>query len=134
MAKFTHGGRRKGAGRKSVFGQKTADKPIAMCFTPAGHRALRRLQRATKLSRNGVIGLLAAQFAPALVFTEDGVAYPHKGPEVLSIRLPRAIGQQLRAARKRTGKSYSDLGERLVRSFGPDCAFASQISAGDTNE
>lgn len=116
------GGFRENAGRKSAFPGKILDKPFAMDFTPAGRRALQRLTIRTGLSRNDVIGHLAMKFADRLKFDVDdypGVVFLGKlAKDVLTIRVDRAVGAKLEAARTRTGKSYSDIGEALVRWFG----------------
>jgi hypothetical protein len=113
----SHGGHRKGAGRKSIFGVKAVAKPFAMDFTPGGRRRLQVLCRRHKLSRNAVLGTLALQFADRLTF-DVPQPFPNKAQAVLSIRVPRAAAAQLNAARKRTKHSYSDLGEALVQWFG----------------
>jgi hypothetical protein len=38
----------------------------------------------------------------------------------MSIRVPKDAGDRLRAAQKRTGKSFSDIGEALVTWYGDD--------------
>lgn len=113
------GGYRENAGRKSAFPGKILDKPFFMDFTPKGRRELQHLVTRTGLSRNDVIGHLALRHADDLAFEEEGVAFPGKMAEdVMSIRLDRQAGAKLAAARVRTGKSYSDLGEALIRWFG----------------
>lgn len=114
----THGGARTGAGRKSVFGKKAVAKPFAMDLTPEGRQALFALCARTGLSRNGVVGVLALQFADVLGFPEEGVVYPDKAQDVISIRVPKDAASKLRAARRRTGKGFSDIGEALIRQFG----------------
>jgi hypothetical protein len=90
-----------------------------MDFTPRGHRALHALTVRRRLSRNDVIAHLAKQHADDLVFEADGVVFPGKAAEgVLTIRVDREAGAKLRAAKARTKKSYSDIGEALVRWFG----------------
>lgn len=112
------GGYRENAGRKSAFA-KTVDKPFAMDFTPDGRRELQRLVKRTRLSRNNVLSHLAIQHAHRLEFDDvPGTVYPGKSQDVLSIRVSPMAAVRLRAARARTGKSYSDLGEALVRRFG----------------
>ena len=117
-----HGGARAGAGRKSIFGTTALPKPFPMDFTLDGRRELDALAQRHGLSRNGVIGLLALQFADDVVFTEDA-PYPTKARSVLSIRVPRDAGAKLAAARVRTGHGYSDIGEALVRQFGRRAKF-----------
>jgi hypothetical protein len=119
----THGGVRAGAGRKSIFGAKALRKPYAMDFTPQGRKALATLERRTKLSRNAIIGSLALQFADALVFDGDTPFPGKQGSAVLSIRVPPEAGAKLAAARVRTGCSYSDIGEALVRWYGRAATF-----------
>ena len=114
-----HGGARPGSGPKTIFGgSKALTKPIAMDFTPRGRRELARLVKRTGLSRNAVIGWLALRHADALSYT-DAMVFPGKARDVLSIRLPREAAAKLAAARVRTGRSYSDIGEALVRGYGP---------------
>jgi hypothetical protein len=113
---MTRGGVREGAGRKSAFPGKVLGKNFGMDFTPAGRKALDRLQAATGLSRNDILAHLALRHAHDLVF--DG-----KAQSVLSIRLPADAGDALRAAHMRTGKGYSDLGEALVTRYGPEAVF-----------
>lgn len=120
--KAQHGGARAGAGRKSVFASKELEKPFAMAFSPAGLRELRRVVSRTGLSRNGVIGVLALQHADALTFA-DRAPFPQKAAAPFSIRVPRDAGAKLAAARVRTGHSYSDIGEALVRWFARHTAF-----------
>ena len=117
-----HGGARANAGRRSVFRGIEA-KPFAMDFTPAGRKALDRVCKRTKLSRNDVLAHLTAEYATDLHFAEAGVVYPGKAQEVLAIRMPTVQGDVLRAARERTGKSYSDIGEALVCQFGRGATF-----------
>ncbi len=66
-----------------------------------------------------MIGLLAIRYGPSLEFEEAGVAYPGKAQAVLAIRLPREAVKALKTAHRRTGKSFSDIGERLVRECAP---------------
>lgn len=113
-----HGGARAGAGRKSVFAAKALSKPFAMDFTPAGRARLDALVDRTGLSRNAVIATLALQFGDDVVFTDGVRPYPAKARTVLSIRMPRDAAAKLAAARIRTGRSYSDVGEELVTTFG----------------
>jgi hypothetical protein len=120
--KAQHGGARDGAGRKSVFGVKAVDKPFAMDFTEKGRKALASLTRRTKLSRNAVVGVLALAHADTLTFTDDDV-FPDKAQEVLSIRVPPKAAAKLRAARARTDRSYSDIGEALVLRYGARTKF-----------
>lgn len=116
------GGARPNAGRKSAFPGLDL-KPFAMDFTPAGLRALRELERATRLSRNNILAHLTAEHAAELAFDGDDVVYPGKAQRVLTIRMPAREGQLLREARARTGKSYSDLGEALVLRYGRRTTF-----------
>jgi hypothetical protein len=118
-----HGGARDGAGRKSLFRTKALEKPFAMDFTPTGRRALDALVRRTGLSRNAVIGVLALRYADRVVFFDGPSPYPDKARSVLSIRVPREAGAKLAAARVRTGRGYSDIGEALVRQFGDKVTF-----------
>ena len=111
------GGARVGAGRKSAFPDKIIDRPFPMDFTPAGRVELEKITKRTGLSRNDVIAHLAIKHA-GLKFSADGVAYPGKAQNVLSIRVPAYVGTILRTIHRRTGKSYSDIGEALVRQFG----------------
>ena len=57
------------------------------------------------------------------VFDEDGTVYPGKAQNVLAIRMPAREAELLKEARARTGKGYSDLGEALVRRYGPTAEF-----------
>lgn len=116
------GGFRENAGRKSAFPGKVLDKPFAMDFTPHGRKALAALTSRSGLSRNDVIAHLT-KYLPELEqrpeFQEKGVVFPGKlAADVLSIRVPKDVAAQLSATRWRTGKSYSDIGEGLVRWFG----------------
>lgn len=122
MTTQAHGGARLGAGRKSVFKAKALEKPFAMDFTPRGRRALDAIVRRTGLSRNAVIGTLALRFADRVAFTDDQ-PYPDKARKVLSIRVPPTAGAKLAAARVRTGHSYSDIGEALVRQYGDEASY-----------
>lgn len=116
---MARGGVRDGAGRKSAFPHKVLDQPFGMDFTPDGHRALRQLQAKTGLSQSDVLAHLVERHASMLTFTMEGVAFPGKLAEnILRIRLPEHLGDALRAAQTRTGKSFSDLGEALVRWYG----------------
>jgi len=126
-----HGGARPGAGRKSIFGAKALDKPFAMDFTPGGRRVLDALVRRTGLSRNAVLAVLALRHADALVF-EERDPFPDKAREVLSIRVPPEPGAKLAAARVRTGHSYSDIGEALVRWHGAAAKFPTAGSSTKT--
>jgi hypothetical protein len=123
-----HGGARAGAGRKSVFTSKALAKPFAMDFTPAGRRALSALVKHTGLSRNSVIAVLALQHADHVAFAV-AAPYPDKARQVLSIRVPREAGAKLAAARVRTGHSYSDIGEELVREFAERTKFPARRGA-----
>jgi len=112
------GGYREGAGRKSAYPGKT--RSFAMDFTPAGRHALKALVRRRGLSRNDVLAHLAIHYAEQLTFAAPGVVFPGKlAANVLTIRVPAAAGDKLTDARRRTGKSYSDIGEALVCWFGP---------------
>lgn len=131
----THGGARKGAGRKSIFGSTAVAKPFAMDFTPTGRRQLAQLVRRTRLSRNAVLAVLALNHADALAaaFKERAadvaVVFPDKARDVLSIRVPKPAAVKLRAAQRRTGRGYSDIGEALVRWFGPSATFPAPLRA-----
>lgn len=121
MAKSTVklGGARPGSGRKSAFPGKDLGRVFGMDFTPDGRKALRALERRTKLSRNDIMAHLALAHADELTFDVDGTVYPGKlAKNVMSIRLPPNAGEKLQAARERTGKGFSDIGEALVRLFG----------------
>lgn len=114
------GGYRAGAGRKSAFPGKVIEAPVYMDFTPEGHRQLRRIVQRTGLSRNDVIGHLAIKYADELNFEDDGVVFAGKrAKNVMAIRLDQNGLAKLKAAGERTGKSASDIGEALVRIFGP---------------
>lgn len=117
------GGYREDAGRKSAFPGKVLDKPFYMDLTPAGHKVLDTLTAREGLSRNDVFGHLAMKYLDRLEqrpeFQAPGVVFPGKqAAGVLSIRLDREAGARLTATRFRTGKSYSDIGEGLIRWFG----------------
>ena len=116
------GGKRAGAGRRSLFPGNDL-KPFAMDFTPAGRKVLDGICRRTKLSRNDVITYLVSEHGDALVLSAEGVVYPGKAQAVLTIRMPTIPGAVLMAAHARTGKSYSDIGEALVREYGPLAQF-----------
>jgi hypothetical protein len=45
----------------------------------------------------------------------------------LSIRVPKDAAAKLRAAHKRTGRSYSDIGEALVVWHGPTATFPAPL-------
>ncbi len=96
-----------------------------MDFTPAGRKALDRLCRRTKLSRNNVVAHLVAERGDVLTFDAAGVVYPGKAQSVCAIRMPACEGDLLKAVHARTGKSYSDIGEALVRQFGRSTTFPS---------
>lgn len=114
-----HGGRRAGAGRKSLYPGKVA-RPFAMDFTPAGRKVLRALVQRRRLSRNDVLAHLILHYADQLTFEAPGVVFPGKvAANVLTIRLPVPARDKLVRAHRRTGKSYSDIGEALVCWFGP---------------
>lgn len=121
-----HGGRRAGSGRPSIFGATALAKPYAMDFTAVGRKELARLVRRTGLSRNAVLAILALKHADALVFTAP-TPFPDKARNVLSIRVPPDAGAKLTAARIRTGYSYSDIGEALVRWYGASTRFPSRV-------
>lgn len=119
----TRGGYREEAGRKSAYPGVDL-KPFAMDLTPAGVRLLDKLCKRTGLTRNNVLAHLTNLYADRLAFPgQDGVLYAGKAQSVLSIRMPADIGAKLRAARQRTGKSYSDLGEALIRLYGETTEF-----------
>ncbi len=118
----TRGGLRPNAGRKTAFPGIEA-KPFAMDFTPVGLKRLRRLQRRHRLSRNNILAHLVACYAARLNFSAPGTVYPGKAQRVLAIRMPPAEAELLRSTRERTGKSYSDIGEALVRIYGEDASF-----------
>jgi hypothetical protein len=119
---MARGGARANAGRRSAFPGLDM-KPFAMDFTPGGRRALRRLEVRTQLSRNNILAHLTAEHAASLTFDEPGVVFAGKAQQVLTIRMPADVGQLLREARARTGKSYSDLGEALVLRYGSTTTF-----------
>ncbi len=117
--KTKRGGARPGSGRKSAFGTPER-KPFAMDFTPEGRRILDRICRRTKLSRNNVIAHLVRIYLSNLGGWLQPIGpYLRKAQSVLSIRIPADEGALLREARARFGKSYSDIGEALVRLYGP---------------
>lgn len=119
--KSQHGGARAGAGRPTVFDQKASDS-FSMVFTPAGHKVLDRLTRRTKLSRNAIIGTLAIEHGDALTFTEAD-RFRLKTAAVFAVRVPPAAASKLKAARRRTNRSYSDIGEMLVTRYARLTAF-----------
>lgn len=113
------GGYREGAGRKTIFPNKVLDRRFGMDFTPAGRAVLDALQARTGLSQNDILGHLVQRHATRLAFTEPGVVFRGKAASnVISIRLPADLADALTAAQARTGKSFSDLGEALVRWYG----------------
>jgi hypothetical protein len=119
-----HGGARDNAGRKSAYpGLDMQSFP--MQFTPPARRLLDALQARTGLSRNNILAHLTLCHVESLSVSadEDGVLFPGKGSDVLSIRMPADVGKRLRAAKARTGKSFSDLGEALVRQYGATTTF-----------
>jgi hypothetical protein len=122
MTTSARGGARAGAGRPSIFKAKALGKPFAMNFTPGGRRVLDALVRRTGLSRNAVLGVLALKHGDRLAF-DTANPFPDKVHLPLSIRVPPEAGAKLAAARVRTGRSYSDVGEALVRWFGADTPF-----------
>ena len=117
------GGYREGAGRKSAFPGKLIEKPFAMDFTPNGRRVLEGLTTRHGLSRNDVIAHLALKYADRLVFEEEGVVFPGKAQQVLSIRVTPEVAVKLTAVHDRTGKGYSDIGEALVTRFATEREF-----------
>lgn len=111
------GGARDNAGRKDAYGGKDA-APVSMVFTAAGERLLADTCERTGLSRNDVLTHLALKHARALSFKGDGVAFGGKEyARVRSIRVTTRARKLLDAARLRTGKSFSDLGESLLVRF-----------------
>lgn len=114
------GGARPGAGRKSAYPRKDLAHPFGMDFTPAGRQLLDQIRARTGLSRDDILAHLVDRHLTRLRFDgTHGCAYPGKlAANVLRIRLPRDLGDRLRDARRRTGKSYSDLGEALVTIYG----------------
>jgi hypothetical protein len=118
-----HGGARAGAGRKSIFADRAVPRAYPMALTRAGHEALAALTGQTGLSRNAILAVLVRRHAHHLALPEDGIIYRGKTPAVLSIRLPPSAAQRLEHARYRTGKSYSDIGEALVRRYGHVTSF-----------
>ncbi len=124
------GGARKGAGRKSAF-PGMVSKPFPMDFTPEGRARLEKITERTGLSRNNVLTFLALTFAHKLTFSalEPGTVYPGKAQQVLAIRVSAKAAAKLTAARDRTGKSYSDIGEALVRRYGRSASFPAPPSS-----
>jgi hypothetical protein len=119
-----HGGRRPGSGPKTAFPRKDLDRAFGMDFTPEGRRQLEALQRREALSRSDILAHLILTYADRLRFEAPGVAFPGKaGVNVMKIRLPKAVGRILRAAQRRTGKGYSDIGEALVTRYGETAVF-----------
>lgn len=111
------GGARENAGRKAAYGTK-APAPVPMVLTPEGEALLVAACACSGLSRNDVMTHLALRHARELRFSAPGVVYPGKAnSNVLSIRVTAKARLLLDAARKRTGKSYSDLGEALLEKF-----------------
>lgn len=111
------GGARENAGRKDAYGGKDA-APVAMVFTPQGDQIMVETCERTGLSRNDVLTHLALKHARALKFSVEGVVYRGKDYRaVRSIRVTQKARKLLDAARERTGKSYSDLGEALLVRF-----------------
>jgi len=103
---------------------------FTMAFTREGRRALAAIQARTGLSRNNIITHLVrahsaeASHASLLHRPQLAVLYPGKSrDEIMSIRMPASEGDTLRAMQDTTGKSYSDLGELLVRRFGSSTTF-----------
>jgi hypothetical protein len=119
------GGYRENAGRPSAFPGNTDEKPFYMDFTPAGYKVLDGLSKREGLSRNDLLAHLALRHADKLVsmkdFTVDGVVFPGKRAfNVMAIRLPKDAGAKIKRVGRDTQKSDSDIGEALVRWFGPD--------------
>lgn len=116
------GGKRPGSGRPAVYRDKT-DR-FTLKFTGDGWRALDALQRETALSRNDVMVALVLSGAGAVTFDRHPVAYtPKLESTVAEILLPAEAGALLREARARTGHSFSDVGEALVREHAEQTAF-----------
>ena len=126
------GGYRENAGRKLAVGDKLSDDALQMDFTPEGHKVLADLVAVSGLSRNQVLSHLAKTYAPRLEFPktrhDDGrqqhVHFTGKagGTDaglVMRIRMPQIAVDRIRAAQRRTKHGVSDIGEGLVRWFGP---------------
>ena len=120
----THGGRREGAGRRSLF-PHARRAIVYFDLTPAGRKLLAKVKRRARLSRNDLFAHLALEHADKLRFDDvPGVVFPGKANEnVLLIRLPVQAHAKLHAAHERTGKSYSDLGEALLSWYSSDTDF-----------
>lgn len=122
-ATTTHGGRREGAGRRSLY-PRARRAIVYIDLTPAGWKLLSKVKRRAQLSRNDLFAHLALEHADKLEFTAPGVVFPGKAnANVLLIRLPVQAHAKLRAAHQRTGKSYSDLGEALLSWYAGSTAF-----------
>jgi hypothetical protein len=120
------GGFRENAGRPTAFAGKNLESPRAMDFTPEGRVVLADLQERNGLSRSDVIAHLALRHCDALalrpVFQRPGTVFTgrtRRNANVYRIVAPPNVLRKLDALRKRTGKSYSDIGEALVRWYGP---------------
>lgn len=111
------GGYRENAGRKAAFDYKSQDS-VSMVFTPLGDAMYVAACESTGLSRNDVMTHLVLKHAKDLAFDVDGIVYKGKDYKgVRSIRLTKEARAELDAAKKRTGKSYSDLAEALLMRF-----------------
>jgi hypothetical protein len=119
----THGGKRYGAGRKSIFADKVEPKAFPITLTPAGHDALARLTAHTGLSRNAILAVLIKRHSHRLTLPEQRITYRGKARAVLSIRLPPSAARRLEQTRYRTGHAYSDIGEALIRRYGHTTSF-----------
>jgi hypothetical protein len=120
MRTRTHGGRRAGAGRKSLYPGKNLDAQIGIDFTPEGRATFDAVRDRTGASGSDILAHLVRRHAIELreLADVDGVVWPGKSGDVVTIRLPPPERRQLRDAHAHTGKSYSDLGETLVRRYG----------------
>lgn len=126
MTRSQHGGAREGAGRKSIFPDKALAKTFPMNFTAEGRLRLDAIVKRTGLSRNSVIACLALQCADLVAF-EERAPFPMKSTKPLSIRMPRTAASKLVAAQVRTGHSYSDIGEAMVRWFSDRITFPAPL-------
>lgn len=110
-----HGGRRAGAGRKSLFRDKLK-KPIAMKFTARARQQLDALARTHACSRNDIIERLVREDYAVI---DPAFARAKLYPQVLSIRLTADTGAQLADRAARLGWSVAQLAEYLVLEYGP---------------
>lgn len=129
------GGFRPNAGRRSAFpgACSPGGKAFSIEFTHEGRAELDTLAGLNRLSLADVVATLLDQYSTTIAFLSPGVVYPHKRSNVLTIRLAEGPASKLMAARERTGKSYSDVVEGLVRRHGATAAYPSVRGRGQAS-